>query len=119
MSSPSGSKSGSILDFAESSVASKFTSNVKTPSPANCTFHQDKRPAMKYIGPAGTHKPLTESQIGELRSQGKGEVVILPTAPSKAIFFPLALSLPIHKISQHHAHPLHQTGRLGSELPMC
>ena len=42
---------------------------------------------MKYIGPMGARKPLTESQIRESQSQGKGEVVILPAAPGKAIVF--------------------------------
>ena len=76
-SSPSGPKNRSIFDFSESSVASKSTLNI----------HRDKRPATKYIGPAGTCKPLTESQIRESQSQGKGEVVILPAAPGKAIVF--------------------------------
>ena len=73
MSSPSGSKSRSIFDFAESS---KSTS-----------VHRDTRPAKKYIGPAGTRKPLTASQVHESQSQGKGEVVILPAVPGKAIVF--------------------------------
>ena len=59
-----------MFDFAESSKV-----------------HRDTRPAKKYIGPAGTRKPLTASQVHESQSQGKGEVVILPAVPGKAIVF--------------------------------